>query len=441
MPGTPNRRLARGVASLTVVMVLFFVLSLVAAYTSRNLIFEQRTSGNQYRSTQAFEAAEAGLEWAMAMLNSGRISDTCAASTTVADLSFRERYLSINAVTGNITPVPRVDAPALSLASSCVFNGTNWQCSCPSNGAPVLILPSGNGVFPAFRVRFVRPNPVQPGVVVIESNGCTRADDTCLRFENDPQSGAGDGRATVSAVIALQSGLVAPPIAALTVRGNLNVAGAALGAYNANADPPPGGITIFAGGNVARTGLALGSTPGSLASESIIESDPKLADLPNAATRTGRTAPDLMFASMFGMWPDTYRTQPGTLVLACAAGTCNAAQVRTAASLNPGRMLWVAGNLDFNSAGDIGTLTNPVTIVATGNVGFTNDINVYGVVYSRAADWTTAGAGRVLGAGVAEGNLIGAGTTTFVHDTTVLEALRLQSGSFVRVPGGWRDFR
>jgi hypothetical protein len=34
-------------------MLLFFIISMVAAYTSRNLIFEQRTSANQYRSTQA----------------------------------------------------------------------------------------------------------------------------------------------------------------------------------------------------------------------------------------------------------------------------------------------------------------------------------------------------------------------------------------------------
>ncbi|HRZ62470.1 MAG TPA: PilX N-terminal domain-containing pilus assembly protein, partial [Rubrivivax sp.] len=44
---------ARGAAALVVVMVLFFIMSLVAAYASRNLIFEQRTSANNYRSTQA----------------------------------------------------------------------------------------------------------------------------------------------------------------------------------------------------------------------------------------------------------------------------------------------------------------------------------------------------------------------------------------------------
>jgi hypothetical protein len=47
----------QGVATLTVVMVLFFIMALVAAYSSRNMVFEQRTATNQLRSTQALEAA------------------------------------------------------------------------------------------------------------------------------------------------------------------------------------------------------------------------------------------------------------------------------------------------------------------------------------------------------------------------------------------------
>ena len=71
-PGTPGTGRAagqRGAASLIVVMLLFFVLSLTAAYANRHLIFEQKTSANQSRSTAAFEAAEAGIEWALAQLN------------------------------------------------------------------------------------------------------------------------------------------------------------------------------------------------------------------------------------------------------------------------------------------------------------------------------------------------------------------------------------
>ena len=57
---TPGSR-QRGAATLIVVMILFFVMTLVAAYTNRSLIFEQRTSANQYRSTQSLEIADAGM--------------------------------------------------------------------------------------------------------------------------------------------------------------------------------------------------------------------------------------------------------------------------------------------------------------------------------------------------------------------------------------------
>ena len=94
----------RGAASLIVVMVLFFVISMVAAYTNRNLIFEQKTAANQQRSTRALEAADAGIEWALTMLNTGRITNACATSALVTDTDFRQRYLVIDPANGNITP-------------------------------------------------------------------------------------------------------------------------------------------------------------------------------------------------------------------------------------------------------------------------------------------------------------------------------------------------
>ncbi len=197
----------RGMAALVVVTVLFIITSLVAAYTSRNLIFEQRTSANQYRSTQAFEAAEAGIEWSLALLNHGNITSACESSTDTSATSFRQRYLDIDTGTGNITPrFPTSDEAQL--MPSCVFDGGNWSCDCPSDAAPALVAPAGAGVFPAFRVRFTAVTG-QPGVVRIESNGCTRLDDTCLKF---PAQGAGnEGRATVSALVALAGGWPARP--------------------------------------------------------------------------------------------------------------------------------------------------------------------------------------------------------------------------------------
>ncbi|MBL0296207.1 MAG: pilus assembly PilX N-terminal domain-containing protein [Betaproteobacteria bacterium] len=158
-----NLRCQGGVASLTVVMVLFFILSLVAAYTSRNLIFEQRTAGNLHRSTQAFEAAEAGVEWALTMLNSGRIDATCAASTNVANDSFRQRYLTIDAASGGRPGrvlTAAFAAPVWPVAFSMVRPGTAVARS-PTR--PRWHLAGRDGHLPAFRIRFWRAAGARAG--------------------------------------------------------------------------------------------------------------------------------------------------------------------------------------------------------------------------------------------------------------------------------------
>ena len=412
-----------GVASLIVVMVLFFIISMVAAYTSRNLIFEQRTSTNQYRSTQALEAADAGLQWALGLLNSGRIDPSCVASTNLADTSFRQRYMSINGSTGAITP--QLTSLGATLMPSCVFDGSNWQCSCPVDGAPSVTTPSGSGVFPAFRVRFLAM--ARPGVVKIESNGCTRNADGCLNF---PASGSdNEGRVTVTALVALKGGVSTIPAAPLTLKGTLNLGGAALSAVNS--DAATAGITIQAGGAVVKAGLNLVTTPGTPSELSVVDSDTSLSSL--SANR--------MFANVFGLWRDTYRDQPGAVLLDCGLGGCSANTVRTTIAQNPGRVLWLQGDFSVDSAGDIGSAAEPVVIVASGAISFSAAARMYGLLYTQAATWTTSGAAEVRGAVVAEGNVTGGSTATFVYDAPLLTQLRTRSGSFALVPGSWRDFQ
>ena len=64
----------RGAAALVVTMLLVCAMLIVVAVGNRNAVVETRASANQYRSTQSFEAAEAGLEWALARLKIGRAS-------------------------------------------------------------------------------------------------------------------------------------------------------------------------------------------------------------------------------------------------------------------------------------------------------------------------------------------------------------------------------
>jgi len=412
----------RGAASLVVVMVLFFVLVLTAAYTNRNLIFEQHISVNQYRSTQAFEAAEAGLEWAVALLNGGRIDDACVETGNSAGLSFRQRYLVANASTGVLTAATQPSSGD-ALTPTCVADGVGWRCHCPSDSAPSLTAATGGGVSPAFRVRFVAANTTLPGIVRVEVSGCTKLAEPCLQF---PAVGIeGEGRVGLSALVALRPALSTQPSAAVTVLGNVDGIGA-LAAYNT--DPEHGGVTIQAGGTVGLTNKVLRSVPGTPGPASVAASDATLQAL--SAT------PDRVFASVTGVWPDTYRLQPAAVRVDCPVGGCRQTLADLAAA-HPGRVLWVNGDLALESDGDIGSVAEPVTLFVAGEVHVTAAPRVFGFAYTRGG-WT--GGGTVQGALFSESTLDDSAIPSVVYDGPLLETIRRRSGSFVRLPGGWRDF-
>lgn len=429
MPGlTPHtsgsaRSRQRGAATLIVVMVLFFIMSLVAAYAGRNLLFEQRTSVNQYRSTQALEAAQAGLEWALTRLNASRVDAACVPTADVGQNTFRDRYLAFNAATGVYTA--RLQPNNQPLLPSCVRNAAgNLVCDCPAAAAPVVAAPAGTGSFPAFRVQFT--NLGQPGVIQARVVGCTRYDENCLNPAlGSPQSG--DGRAVVVATFGMKPALPTPPAAAVTAGGNVNLGGAALRAVYA--DSGGSGLAIHARGAVNMAGLIVQGSAGTPASQLVLDNDLGL-----------QASADRRFVDQFGMWRQTWREHPAVIRLTCPAD-CTAANLQALASAQPGRPLWLQGNASIDVALDIGTAADPVLLVVDGDLDFTvAPIRIYGVVYNQSADWTTVGSALIQGALVAEGNLVGAGTPDVVYDRAIVERIRQTYGSFVMVPGSWRDF-
>ena len=453
----------RGAATLIVVMVLFFIISLVAAYTNRSLIFEQRTSSNQYRSTQALEVADAGLEWAISQLNFERlerVNDRCLKNTDLSlplPLSFRQRYLVVDPATGKITPKPDPTGGG-DLNAACVWTGptTGWSCSCPSTGMTSLTAPTAAGVWPAFRVRFRNIQgsgtpfvPNQPGAIWVDVVGCTRVDpigstDNCLDF--DGLGTLNEGRAVVSSIVTLAGNAAGLPPAALTVFGPVSATGP-LAVYNTK--PDGSGITIHASGPVTLGSIVLRSAPGTPAAGSMIDNDAALS--PAAAAPF--TAAERMFATVFKTRPEIFRTQQASVELTCPTGGCTANAVRTKLAANPGRPLWLTGSLSVDSAGDIGSAAEPALLVVNGNLEFTtagSGVNIYGLVYTRLpvpnpaalTGWVTNGTGgQVIGAVVSEGGVSGSGSPTILHDSAVLDRLRYAVGTFVRVPGSWRDFK
>jgi len=444
---SPKRQ--RGVAALVVVMMLFFIISLVAAYASRNLIFEQRTSANNYRSTQAFDAAEAGLEWAVAMLNGGRIDDACASTADPARNSFRERYLEIVDDTGRIDPRKWNKAGAdVALQPSCVQSGGAWVCSCPGAADPQLVQPAGTGTTPVFRVEFA-PIGVQPHLFRVSVRGCSNWGTPCI----DGAATRADANAEVNAVLGLAPALTQTPIAGVTVRGPLDAPSAEV------VNPETAGLAINAGGTVAPLSV-LG--PAGLPSSQVwaalvVQDDTSLSDLPVVG---GMSQGEMMFLAAFGMPPAAYRVQAGVRRIVCG-DDCGAA-VENAVARFPGHVIWIDGDwrLSAGTVLDLGTATSPVVIVVGGNIDWAAGASVVirGLLYVRGATWSSAGAAvTVVGAVVAEGDAAGppdagrftiTGSPRFVYDAALVDHLKkvqartvLDFASFTRLPGSWRDFR
>ncbi len=122
--------------------------------------------------------------------------------------------------------------------------------------------------------------------------------------------------------------------------------------------------------------------------------------------------------------------------LATAAGNCS--------SIAAGGFYWVTG--DCALAGSIGSSSQPVTIVATGNLSFGNNTDFYGVIYLRGSSAKTItgyNSGQrptIHGAILSEGATnTGSNSFNVVYDVNAIRRAGYLNGRFTPVPGGWND--
>ncbi|MEO6662527.1 MAG: PilX N-terminal domain-containing pilus assembly protein [Rubrivivax sp.] len=437
----------RGAATLVIVMLLFFVVSLTAAYAARNLIFEQRTSANHYRASQLTEAAESGLQWATVMLNAGRIDASCNPTTDVTQSTFRQRYLSISDVDGFVTAPPLTAAPGTPRWAACAFDGTAWQCSCPGDGALVAPpAPTGAGPFPAFAVRFNTTGlgaSLRPGVMRIEVNGCNSFDLQCLTLVQ-PSITAFKCGSTLCGVMGLLNGVRAPPVAAVTARYPLVQSPSSVSGMSiTNADPSTG-VTVHTGpgplpgGLVAMVSPVLQGPAGTPASATASFNDSNLA----SPDLDSDSCEQCLFTSVFGIRRAAYRDQPAVIRLDCSTA-CTAATLNPVIASNPGRPIYLEGSgigagLSLSSASDtLGSAAAPVVLVIEGGLSMSGGASIFGFVYAERASLSP---GRIEGALVSASTVTGSDAAAVTYDRTAILRLMHTSGSFLVVPGSWRDF-
>ena len=429
-PSAPRR----GLAALTVVMILFFVLAMAAAYTNRTLIVDQRSTTNGLRSAQAIEATEAGIEWAIAQLNGSRVTASCAASSASGDADFRSQYLVTTADGGYKAATYLSSGNLYPYAPACIANSDGvWTCSCPSGGTTSASLTANaNGAGQVFRVHFDQADiygatPI-PGVAHVMVQGCSALGGGNRLCTEPLWRGAVppnvDAFFKAGVWLGLVKALPYVPSAALTA--GTSITSDALATLRVVNPDPSTGITLHSGA-ANSTPLTQLAGPAGTVGDGRLESDPAL----NTTVASGR-----LFQSLFGMEATNYSRQPGVVYVDCAAG-CTSNNLTDALAQFPGRVIWVNGNLNLNTAATLGSAAQPMMLVSTGTVTLSATVVFNGLLYANAVVWNAGAATAVVnGAVVSATTFTANGNATIAYDAAALGLISRSYGSFVRIPGG-----
>ncbi len=451
----PARRIQRGAGALVVTMLLLLGSSIVVFYLNRGLIFEQKTSANQLRSTTAFEMAEAGVEWATGMLNQPNDVDpaTCGFLST-ANISFRRKYVQPNFTTNS-----EIDA-ATRAFPGCKVDGTTLTCSCPAvpgaNDESVASL--GTAELPGFTVAFSNVAG-DPEAVRVTATGCTAQTGSCkpatttitAAATNAATTGNSDANATVSVVLKLRPLLRAAPAAALTCGTSCAPGG---NGSVVNTDAATNGITIDSGSATTLNGSASVTTIDGIPwQNSIIQNDTALSALSSSDTTTCSQAE--MFSAYFGgLTLAQYQASTSTKTITCT--TANACGDALVAAYNDGwRSFYMAANLELNDSSGLPnttvdgvtkrTLGGPndgVTLVTAGDTEINGNIRLYGLVFSNnaTANDTGFGTASINGAVITCRGYESTGNGTISYLGSAMTSARRATGILVRVPGSWKDY-
>ena len=429
----------RGVAALTVVMVLFFVMALVAAYTNRNLIFEQRISLGTYRSARAAEAAEASVNWALSVLNGGRINSQCRPSVDPNDTDFRQMLTAVPAP-DSIPPappgsyaVPSDSLTANELVWGCVIADGVTRCACPTTTAPnPVITRPADGKGSAFHVSLYLPEDNLPkaGMLGLQGSACGSLGDgrnDCARSTNFFGQPQADGVSAVAQIVGLLRALPLAPQATLTAGGAINAAAGTLIVANPyNSSTMLSGLAYTpgaGGGDVFRP--PAGST-GQGWQQGI-----------GGLTNLVGQANDGWFRTLFAMSRVNYGLQPAVRVIDCAAG-CTEANLTPVLLGFPRNPIIMNGQVTITGAVPLGSAANPVMLVINGALTITANANITGFVHANSVVWNATTA-TLSGAMMTPGDFtLGPGAVARMSfDKASIDLIKYRYGSFVRAPGSW----
>lgn len=433
---SPRFRQAGAVTLLTAVIILMLATILVIA-VSRTTIMEQRISGNEIRSRQALEAAEAGLNFGLAY-----VTQTTQGGVTVPSGADKDKntfadtiaLTTITTGTSNSYSVRFFD-PRMGLSAiSCPDAPGPVACSCTPTSCPVV--PVGTpaiscGVSPTFSA--TPPTYLRSPRIV----ACGWSDD-------------GLGRSMVSQGVGTVGALAKSPTNPLTAKGAVNVSGSATVTNYYN------NLTVWSGGSLSNIGNA-GKTfvrnptisppaastappapPSSCSSSAdyvcatdknttgpdVIDADPTLSNL----------TVDQLFYNYFGVADvDAYQASIASMAAVAPGGVSTLDGVKQEAFV-------VSGSITSTMNVTIGSRDQPVVMIIDGDWTGGGNTTIYGVVYVRG-NIDLTGNKTIYGGMVVEGAVSGTGSLDVIYDPLVTGNAEDYVGKAGLIPGSWRDWK
>ncbi|HEX7060835.1 MAG TPA: pilus assembly PilX N-terminal domain-containing protein [Woeseiaceae bacterium] len=388
-----------GSATLVMSLVLLVLMTMVAVYTGRTVLLEEKIAGNDFRARQAFEAAESGLSTAVAYMASGYDKDN----------------------DGNADPVIDTDDDGIGDVNALTF----------SDNSSVTV--TVTGAFPAFALQ---------SVGVSDDLTATRTVRTRMSTV-DVLPNAPDNPLTARGSVAIDgSATIHNPEGHSTIWSGGDVD---LGANNSTAtevaDPTDSNYPTC-----MDTPMTCSLTPSSskiAVGLDVVEHDASLANL---------TA-EQMFYNFFGTTMDIFRDSRVTREVAPADANNLASASTPGINLGVGEVIWVEGDTVLSNSVTVGcsvalsgsatcpsASVNPTVLIINGDLTTSGTPNFYGLVYvtghmEMSSNTTVTGALIVAGDTVNHGG----GSLDAWYNSAVLNQVR-DNGPLAGAPGSWQDW-
>lgn len=411
LSGMGNKQ--RGVGSLLISLVILSLITFVTIYTSKTVLMEQKISNNDYKARMVFEAAEAGLNQAIA----------------------------------NLTISPDADGGG-------VLDGS-------TDAAGAFVFDDNND-----GTRNTNQLSVGNSTVTVVTTDQSGGDMTTILVQATASYADGTAERIITRAIARVDPIPTTPDNPLTTRGTAAFQGSGANVFN-----PQGHSTIWSGGSIdftsANTWVANPAHPAGadpllnpaypacmekvrncsvaqtssndVAGLDVLANDQNLNQLSN----------DEFFFNFFGMSKTKYKETTAKTVIDMASNTNAQAEAKAIAGA-PNGIIWIEGNVTLNGGlyGCSATInstafcppanTEPPIIIVNGNAELRGGFHAYGIVYV-SGDINASGNSKIVGALLSAGNTANSGGSLEVHyDTSVLQEVG-NNGKPGSSAGSWND--